>query len=114
VVLEYDQHQAAAATPPPTPGGVDPALITRAREAYLRGNSDLFHGRSGEAIAAYRSSLSIYPGYVAGYRGLGLAYAEAGNKAEAIKNLELYLSTVPYAHDSPVITRRIDRLKKGH
>ena len=64
------------------------------------------------AEAAYRETLKIYPGYIAGYRGLGLAFAQRGNKAEALNALRLYAKTVPNAHDIELIRKRIDKLEK--
>jgi outer membrane biosynthesis protein TonB len=110
VVLEYDRG-----TPPPASSAPveDPALVARARDAYKRGNQRLFSGDSVGAIAAYRESLEIYPGYVGGYRGLGLAYAEKGETAEALKALKTYAKTVPNAHDVPLIKKRIEHLESS-
>ena len=114
VVLEYDKTIAQKAAPPPeVPRDENPATVARAREAYLRGNQRLFTGNAAGAVEAYRESLRIYPGYVAGYRGLGLAYAEEGNNAEALKALRTYVRTVPAANDVSLIQRRIERLEKS-
>jgi hypothetical protein len=112
VVVDYD-NKAGAETPPPapTPQGEDPAVVARARETYRRGNSRLFAGDSEGAVTAYRQSITIYPGYMAGYRGLGLAYAEQGNVDEALKALKTYVKTVPNARDVPMIQRRIQHLE---
>jgi len=130
IVLEYDStpksrklasRRKLQQPPPPAPApdapapaeaSSDPALVARARDAYLRGNQALFSGDTPGAIAAYRESLDLYPGYVAGYRGLGLAYMEAGKKAEALDALRTYVRTVPDAHDLPLIKKRIGRLEK--
>ena len=114
VVLEYDPKPTSPVPPPPqvaTPMGEDPATVARAREAYHKGNVKLFAGDSAGAIALYRESLKIYPGYVAGYRGLGLGYEAAGNNDEALKAFHTYVRTVPSANDTPIIRRRIDRLE---
>jgi tetratricopeptide (TPR) repeat protein len=108
VVLEGDTKAAL-----PEPVKEDPAQVERAREAYRRGNEKLFAGNSVGAIEAYKQSLSIYPGYVAGYRGLGLAYAQQGNTGEALKALRTYVKTVPNAHDVPLLLKRIERLEKA-
>jgi hypothetical protein len=114
IVLEYDPKPTSP-TPPAaqaaTPMGEDPATVARAREAYHKGNVKLFAGDSAGAIALYRESLKIYPGYVAGYRGLGLGYEAAGNADEALKAFHTYVRTVPSANDTPIIRRRIDRLE---
>jgi hypothetical protein len=108
VVLEDDTRSAPVEKPQE-----DPAQVERAREAYKKGNEKLFSGNSAGAIESYKESLSIYPGYVAGYRGLGLAYAQSGNSAEALKALKTYVKTVPNAHDVPLIMKRIERLEKN-
>jgi tetratricopeptide (TPR) repeat protein len=116
VVLEYDPRPTAPSTPTPTapiPAGEDPQVLARARDAYHRGNTRLFAGDTAGAEQAYRESLQIYPGYVAGYRGLGLAYAQRGERAPALTALRLYLKTVPKAHDAELIRKRLERLEKG-
>ncbi len=114
VVLEYDPKPtspAPATSSAPIPKGEDPATLARAREAYHKGNVKLFAGDSAGAIVLYRESLKIYPGYVAGYRGLGLGYEAAGNTDEALKAFHTYVRTVPSATDTPIIRRRIERLE---
>jgi outer membrane biosynthesis protein TonB len=91
----------------------DSAAIARAKEAYQRGNEKLFAGNSAAAVAAYKESLSIYPGYAAGYRGLGLAYAQEGQNADAVKALKTYVKNAPTAHDVPLIKQRIEHLEKS-
>jgi hypothetical protein len=116
IVLEYDRpigHAAAPPPPPPVPAGVDSTVVARAREAYKRGNVHLFAGGAVEAVASYRESLRIYPGYVAGYRGLGLAYEEQGDRAAALGALRIYVGAVPNAHDAPLVRKRIDRLQRS-
>jgi hypothetical protein len=109
VVLEYDPKPTP--TPlPAAPAGVDPDQVARARAKYLTGNQRLFAGNVDGAIASYREALAIYPGYVAGYRGLGLAYAERGDRANAVSALNTYLRTVPTARDVPLIRKRLERL----
>jgi hypothetical protein len=112
VVLEYDPRPHSPEPPPaaPAPPGADPDKVQRARESYHRGNWNLFIGKTGEAISAYRETLSIYPGYVAGYRGLGLAYAQEGKRDEAVTALRRYVTTVPTARDVPLLKKRIERL----
>ena len=116
VVLEYDPKPTSPTPPPaqvPTPMGEDPATVARAREAYHKGNVKLFAGDDKGAIDLYRESLKIYPGYVAGYRGLGLAYEEAGQKDDALKAFHTYVRTVPSANDTPIIRRRIEHLESA-
>jgi predicted TPR repeat methyltransferase len=85
--------------------------VARARESYHRGNVKLFAGDTAGALALYRESLKIYPGYVAGYRGLGLAHEAAGHTDEALKAFHTYVRTVPNANDTPIIQRRIEHLE---
>jgi hypothetical protein len=115
VVLEYDKAPGAAAPPaagtPPAPQPVDQRAIPRARAAYQRGNNALFAGQPEVAISHYQESLRIYPGYVAGHRGLGLAYAEKGQNPEAIRHMRTYIRAVPNAKDVPLLKKRIQRLE---
>ena len=46
-----------------------------------------------------------------GRPGLGLAYAQAGKKSEAIKHLKMYLKAAPKANDRPIIEKKLDQLK---
>jgi len=83
----------------------------RANEAYERGNAKLFQGNTAEAIAAYDQALKLNPKDPAIHRGLGLAYAQSGQSAEATKHLKLYLKAAPKATDRAIIEKRIDQLR---
>jgi hypothetical protein len=114
VVLEYDPKPTSPEPPAPSepvPAGEDPRTLARAREAYHKGNLKLFAGDSEGALALYQEAIKIYPGYVAGYRGLGLAYAEKGNSAEALSAFKKYVATVPNARDVPLIRKRMEHLE---
>ena len=66
------------------------------------GNVKLFAGDTDGAIALYRESLKIYPGYVAGYRGLGLGYEAAGNKRRGAQGASTpTCARCPAPHDAP-------------
>ncbi|HZS37706.1 MAG TPA: tetratricopeptide repeat protein, partial [Polyangia bacterium] len=110
VVVDYDTRGSSTAPAPVAPVEEDPNVVARARDVYRHGNQKLFAGDSAGAISDYREALQIYPGYVGGYRGLGLAFEEQGNKPEALKAFRLYLKTVPNARDATIIQKRIDRL----
>jgi hypothetical protein len=112
VVLEYDPKPADSKPAAREPAGEDPGVVARARRAYHHGNQRLFSGDDAGAIAAYREALRIYPGYVAGYRGLGLAYEEKGDKRQALEALRTYVRTVPTAKDVALIQKRIDHLER--
>lgn len=112
VVLEYDPKPADPKPADRAPVGEDPGVVARARRAYHHGNQRLFSGDDAGAIAAYREALRIYPGYVAGYRGLGLAYEEKGDKQQALEALRTYVRTVPTAKDVALIQKRIDHLER--
>jgi tetratricopeptide (TPR) repeat protein len=114
VVLEYDPRPTSPTPPPataPVPSGEDPATLASAREAYHKGNVKLFSGDTEGAIKLYREALKIYPGYVAGYRGLGLGYEQGGHTQEALQALRTYVRTVPSAHDVEIIKKRIEHLE---
>jgi hypothetical protein len=112
VVLEYDsQARDTKAAAPGNVGKSDQSAITRARTAYASGNQRLFAGDPDGAIKFYRQALSYYPAYVAGYRGLGLAYAQQGNKTQAVQAFKTYVSSVPNAKDAALIRKRITSLQ---
>jgi len=112
VVVDY----AARPTDPAPPGLVaqieeDPA-IGLARGAYTTGNQRLFVGDLAGAVRAYREALELYPGYVGGYRGLGLAYEQVGDKQNALAALQAYVAAVPNARDIALIRKRIGHLQR--
>ena len=75
------------------------------------GNQRLFAGDLNGAIQAYYQALDFYPGYVGGYRGLGLAYAQMGVNVRAIEALKTYVEAAPSARDVDLIKKRIARLQ---
>ncbi len=75
------------------------------------GNGKLFSGEHEDAVRAYKEALDIYPGYVAGYRGLGLAYEQLGRTSEAIAAYKVYVRAVPGAKDAGIIRKRLKALK---
>jgi hypothetical protein len=114
VVLEYD-----TTTPKEPPKKVavattrvDENAVKSARTAYFAGNKKLFAGDAEGAIKLYQQALGVYPGYVAGYRGLGLAYAQKGDKKNALKAFRTYLNAVPTAKDIALIKRRMTTLQR--
>ena len=112
VVLEYDNQKAAPA-PKKTAAApaADDASIAAARMTYFDGNRKLFAGDADAAIRLYRQALGMYPGYVAGYRGLVLAYAQKGDKPNALKAFRTYMTAVPTAKDIPIIKKRLAAMK---
>jgi hypothetical protein len=100
-------------TPGPVKTGPSPETLAAARSSYEAGNSKLFSGDVDGAIAAYKQTLALSPGYAAGYRGLGLAYAQQGNKAKALQALRTYLGAAPNAKDADLIRKRIAALAGG-
>lgn len=112
VVLEDDSQARNTQAPAPTNiAKNDQNAIMKARSAYTSGNQRLFAGDPDGAIRFYRQALGYYPAYVAGYRGLGLAYAQQGNKAQAIQAFKTYVSSVPNAKDAALIRKRITALQ---
>jgi hypothetical protein len=90
-----------------------PAPATSAadgREAYERGSSLLLSADVSGAVSAYREAVRVAPADPAGYRGLGLAYAQQGDLGAAIRFLRKYLKLAPNAPDSKLIARRIELL----
>jgi tetratricopeptide (TPR) repeat protein len=112
LVVDYS----ARPSEPPPPSLVvqsaeDPA-IGMARNAYTTGNQRLFVGDLDSAVRAYREALEIYPGYVGGYRGLGLAYEQLGDTANALAALRVYVAAVPNARDIALVKKRIIHLQR--
>lgn len=107
-----EKPKAESAAPEPKAAGGKPSEedYTRANEAYERGNAKLFQGKTADAIAEFNQALKLNPKDPASHRGLGLAYAQSGKSAEAIKHLKLYLKASPKASDRAIIEKRIDQL----
>ena len=59
-------------------------------------------------------ALAAYPGYVAGYRGLGLAYAQAGDRTAALDAFKTYVKLAPTAKDVELVQKRIRNLSIAH
>jgi hypothetical protein len=111
VVIDYRTRPNEAAPAAAAPQSEDDPAIASARGAYNRGNQRLFVGDLEGAVHAYQESLDLYPGYVGGYRGLGLAYAELGEKSSALEALKAYVAAAPAARDVALIKKRIARLQ---
>jgi Flp pilus assembly protein TadD len=93
-----------------------PAGPADGREAYERGSTSLLSADVSGAIAAFHEAVRRAPADPAGYRGLGLAYAQKGDTAAAIRAFRKYLKLAPAAPDSALIARRIELLShsSGH
>jgi tetratricopeptide (TPR) repeat protein len=111
VVVEYDS-QVHDTKPVANAAQEDQAAIAKARTSYAAGNTRLFAGDADGAIRNYKQALAYYPAYVAGYRGLGLAYAQKGDHAGAAKALRTYLAAAPNAKDAAIIKKRLSTLSK--
>jgi tetratricopeptide (TPR) repeat protein len=107
-----EKPRAESAQPEPKSAGGKPSEddYRRANEAYERGNAKLFQGNTAEAIADFNRALRLNPKDPTIHRGLGLAYAQSGKSAEAVKHLKLYLKASPKANDRAIIEKRIDQL----
>jgi regulator of sirC expression with transglutaminase-like and TPR domain len=81
-----------------------------AAEAYQRGNAKLLNGALPEAIAAFSEALKLNPKDPQSQRGLGMAYAQSGNAAQAVRHFKLYLKASPSAPDRALIEKRINQL----
>jgi len=103
----------AAPRPEKKQAPVAPPATNKAQEAtdaYQRGNAKLLNGAPVEAIAAFSEALKLNPKDVQSQRGLGMAYAQAGNAAQAVHHYKLYLKASPNAADRTLIQKRIDQL----
>ena len=79
--------------------------LERARVSYASGNQHLFAGETGAAIVAYRQALAAYPNYVAGYRGLGLAFDE-----RPVFGFQGHTEASPGPHDLRGLFERFNQL----
>jgi hypothetical protein len=112
LVVDYSARPNEPAPPSLVAQSEEDPAIGRARTAYTAGNQRLFAGDLDGAVRAYREALEIYPGYVGGYRGLGLAYQQLGDKLNALAALQAYVEVVPKARDIALIKKRIARLQR--
>jgi hypothetical protein len=110
IVVDYQSRRNEAPVPSLVAQASEDPAIARARTAYLTGNDKLFAGDAPSAIVSYREALDLYPGYVGGFRGLGLAYAQLGETQKAIEALKSYVAAAPTAKDASLIKKRITRL----
>jgi tetratricopeptide (TPR) repeat protein len=101
----------AIAPTKPSPPDDDGATLEKARTAYADGNQHLFAGDLAGAIDAYQQALAIEPTFFAGYRGLGLAYAQQHEVAKALQAFRKYVGSAPTAKDVPLIKQRIVALQ---
>jgi tetratricopeptide (TPR) repeat protein len=111
LVVDYSSRPSDPAPPSLVAQTEEDPAIGKARGAYTTGNQKLFAGDLEGAIRAYHQALELYPGYVGGYRGLGLAYAQLGDTASALEALTTYIEAVPAARDAALIRKRIARLQ---
>ena len=63
-------------------------------------------------MAARNEAVRSAPNDPIGFRGLGLAYEQQGEPAQAVKALRRYLKLAPGAADRELISKRIDKLSK--
>ncbi len=111
VIVETDS-QAREGKPVANAPKSDQTAIQKARSAYAAGNQKLFGGDPSSAIKLYKQALGHYPGYISSFRGLGLAYAQQGDKTKALGALRTYVNNAPTARDIPLIKKRIAALQK--
>jgi hypothetical protein len=125
-----DEHPPAASAPEPDPeprtgrsksdhkghgrpsASVSASDAGAAREAYARGNESLLSGDITTALQAYREAIALDPENPSGYRGLGLAYAESGDRKAAMRFLRAYLSLAPKAADRSLVKKRLRHLMR--
>jgi len=102
-----EKKQAEAAAPVAQPAT---NRTREAAEAYQRGNAKLLNGALPEAIAAFSEALKLNPKDAQSQRGLGMAYAQSGDAAQAVRHFKLYLKASPSAPDRALIEKRIAQL----
>jgi len=110
--VDYD-GQAAPDPSRPSVSSTEGYDLEAAREAYRQASAKYWYGDFAGAEALYKKALSAYPGYAAGYRGLGLVYARRGDNAQAVQAFTKYLTMAPNARDVAEIRKRISLLQGG-
>jgi regulator of sirC expression with transglutaminase-like and TPR domain len=108
MALASTQHVAAASHRRSGPPSEEDQRL--ARDAYTRGNTQLYQGHGEEAISAFKESLRLDSHNPAAMRGLGLAYGQVGNGAQAVQYLKRYLKASPTATDRALVEKRIEQL----
>jgi hypothetical protein len=109
---EKPKVEAAQPDPKIAGGKLSEDDYRHANEVYERGNAKLFQGNTADAITDFNQALKLNPKDPAIHRGLGLAYAQSGKSADAIKHLKLYLKASPKATDRAIIEKRIAQLRR--
>jgi hypothetical protein len=106
-----EKASAEPTSPKASAGKPSEADYRQANDLYQQGNSKLFQGNTAGAIADFNHALKLNPKDPAIHRGLGLAYAQSGKSADAIKHLKTYLKESPKANDRALIEKRLDQLQ---
>ena len=93
---------APSAAPDPPPVDVD-SLVSEALGAYMR-------GQFPQARALYQRATVAAPRNVAAWRGLGLVAARLGQRRDATRAFERYLTLAPTAPDAARIRGQLEQL----
>jgi tetratricopeptide (TPR) repeat protein len=111
VVVDYDAPPRRKAAPAPAAKAAPGADLEAAREAYREANRHYWFGQFAPAEQYYRKAIADYPGYAAGYRGLGLLHQRRGDRQRAIEAFTRYLKMAPGARDGDQIRERLQKLR---
>jgi tetratricopeptide (TPR) repeat protein len=112
LIVDYTARPDEPAPPSLVAQSAEDPAIGMARNAYTTCNQRLFVGDLDGAVRAYREALELYPGYVGGYRGLGLAYEQLGDTVNALAAFRAYVAAVPNARDIALIRKRLTHLQR--
>ena len=112
-------HAAPASFSPSGKAGADPGARSvpaasvspaAAAAAYKRGNERLLAGDAAAALAAFGEAIASDSHLAVAHRGLGLAHAQLGHRAAALRSLRTYLRLAPTAPDRDLIQSRLHLL----
>ena len=109
----HHDHDRVATAPPPGSGSDSAAQPTAetAKSLYKQGLQDFVAGDSAKAIDRFHQALAKDPSYAPAYRGMGMAYERAGDRAHAAAAYKKYLALDPGAADAAQIQARLEGLQ---
>lgn len=92
-----------------------PAISPEARRFFVRGQTAFKDAKSPadmeEAAKEFGRAARVAPWWPDAYMNQGIAYAEAGKLADAMRSLKLYLVAAPNAPDAQKVIDRISALE---
>jgi eukaryotic-like serine/threonine-protein kinase len=101
---------AAPAAPPPAPAAPAAPAGASAAELVQQASSAFIQGQMPRARALYRDATAKAPTNADAWRGLGMVSSRMGQREEAARAFNRYLSLRPNAPDAAAIKKKLDEL----